>query len=105
MIGGPHGDTGLTERLLLIHMEVRVHALGGAFPGKDSTKVDRSGAYMARYLAKNMVAAGISEEIQLQIAYAIGMSKPVSVNVNTFGKSNIKLSDSEISNIIINNLI
>ena len=104
VIGGPHGDTGLTGRKIIVdtYGGKGSHG-GGAFSGKDSTKVDRSGAYMARYLAKNMVAAGISEEIQLQIAYAIGMSKPVSVNVNTFGKSNIKLSDSEISNIIINN--
>ena len=104
VIGGPHGDTGLTGRKIIVdtYGGKGSHG-GGAFSGKDPTKVDRSAAYMARYIAKNLVASGVSDEIQIQLAYAIGISSPVSVNVNTFGKSKIKYNDAEIGNIISKN--
>ena len=104
IIGGPHGDTGLTGRKIIVdtYGGKGSHG-GGAFSGKDSTKVDRSAAYMARYIAKNMVAAGISEEIQIQLGYAIGLCNPVSINVNTFGTSKVKHNDSEISDMISKN--
>ena len=104
VIGGPHGDTGLTGRKIIVdtYGGKGSHG-GGAFSGKDSTKVDRSAAYMARYLAKNLVAAGVANELQIQIAYAIGIPQPVSVNVNTFGTSRIDLNDSEIGSIILRN--
>ena len=90
VIGGPHGDTGLTGRKIIVdtYGGKGSHG-GGAFSGKDSTKVDRSAAYMARYLAKNLVASGVANELQIQIAYAIGIPQPVSVNVNTFGTSKL----------------
>ena len=101
IIGGPHGDTGLTGRKIIVdtYGGKGSHG-GGAFSGKDSTKVDRSAAYLARYISKNLVSAGVSSEIQIQLAYAIGLAQPVSINVNTFGKSNLKILDSEISKML-----
>ena len=98
-IGGPHGDTGLTGRKIIVDTYGGRGAHGGgAFSGKDSSKVDRSAAYMARYIAKNMVAAGISDEALVQISYAIGKSEPMSVYVNTYGKSHVSYDDGEIAN-------
>ena len=99
-IGGPEGDSGLTGRKIIVDTYGgRCAHGGGAFSGKDPTKVDRSAAYMARYICKNVVAAGLADEIELQVAYAIGVSRPVSVFVDTFGTG--KLPDSEIADIII----
>ena len=98
VIGGPHGDTGLTGRKIIVDTYGGKGAHGGgAFSGKDSSKVDRSAAYMARYIAKNMVAAGVSDEMLVQLSYAIGVAQPVSIYVNTYGKSHVELSDSEIA--------
>ena len=98
VIGGPHGDTGLTGRKIIVDTYGGKGAHGGgAFSGKDSSKVDRSAAYAARYVAKNLVAAGISDEILVQLSYAIGVAEPVSVYVNTYGKSKIKMTDGEIA--------
>ena len=98
VIGGPHGDTGLTGRKIIVDTYGGKGAHGGgAFSGKDPSKVDRSAAYAARYIAKNMVAAGVAREMLVQLAYAIGVAKPVSVYVNTYGRSNVDLSDSEIA--------
>lgn len=98
VIGGPHGDTGLTGRKIIVDTYGGRGAHGGgAFSGKDSSKVDRSAAYAARYIAKNMVAAGVSDEILVQLAYAIGVAQPVSVYVNTYGRANVRLSDGEIA--------
>ena len=98
VIGGPHGDTGLTGRKIIVDTYGGKGAHGGgAFSGKDSSKVDRSAAYMARYIAKNMVAAGVADEILVQLAYAIGKPDPVSVYVNTYGRSHVKMSDGEIA--------
>ena len=98
VIGGPHGDTGLTGRKIIIDTYGGKGAHGGgAFSGKDPSKVDRSAAYAARHISKNLVKAGVSDEILLQLGYAIGVSKPVSFNINTCGKSNLKISDSRIS--------
>lgn len=98
VIGGPHGDTGLTGRKIIVDTYGGKGAHGGgAFSGKDPSKVDRSAAYAARYIAKNMVAAGVTREMLVQLAYAIGVAKPVSVYVNTYGRSNVDLSDSEIA--------
>lgn len=98
VIGGPAGDTGLTGRKIIVDTYGgRGGHGGGAFSGKDSSKVDRSAAYAARHIAKNMVAAGIADEVQLQLAYAIGVAQPVSVFVNTFNKANIAMSDGEIA--------
>lgn len=98
VIGGPHGDTGLTGRKIIVDTYGGRGAHGGgAFSGKDSTKVDRSAAYAMRHIAKNMVAAGIADEILVQVAYAIGVAEPVGLFVNTFGKSTVDLSDSEIA--------
>jgi S-adenosylmethionine synthetase len=85
VIGGPHGDTGLTGRKIIVdtYGGMGRHG-GGAFSGKDPTKVDRSACYMARYIAKNIVAAGLADRVEVQLAYAIGVAEPVSVNVNTF---------------------
>ena len=101
VIGGPHGDTGLTGRKLIVdtYGGKGVHG-GGAFSGKDPSKVDRSAAYAARYIAKNMVAAGVADEMLVQLAYAIGVAEPVSVYVNTYGRSHVKMTDSEIAKII-----
>ena len=98
VIGGPHGDAGLTGRKIIVDTYGGKGAHGGgAFSGKDASKVDRSAAYAARHIAKNMVAAGISDEVLVQVAYAIGVAKPVSLNINTYGKSKIGLSDAEIA--------
>lgn len=98
VIGGPHGDTGLTGRKIIVDTYGGRGAHGGgAFSGKDSSKVDRSAAYMGRYIAKNMVAAGIADEVLIQISYAIGKAEPVSVYVNTYGKSHVSYDDGEIA--------
>ena len=98
VIGGPHGDTGLTGRKIIVDTYGGKGAHGGgAFSGKDSSKVDRSAAYAARYIAKNMVAAGVADEMLVQISYAIGVAKPVNIYVNTYGKSHVKVSDGEIA--------
>ncbi len=99
VIGGPHGDSGLTGRKIIVdtYGGYCPHG-GGAFSGKDSTKVDRSACYMARYVCKNIVASGIADRCQLDVAYAIGVAKPVSVNVNTFGTS--KLNNVQIAKIV-----
>jgi len=98
VIGGPHGDTGLTGRKIIVDTYGGKGAHGGgAFSGKDPSKVDRSGAYAARHIAKNLVAAGVAREVLVQIAYAIGVAQPVSVFVNTFGTCNIPMNDSEIA--------
>ena len=98
VIGGPHGDAGLTGRKIIVDTYGGKGAHGGgAFSGKDPSKVDRSAAYATRHIAKNLVAAGVSDEILVQVAYAIGVSKPVSLTVNTYGKSKVALSDGEIA--------
>jgi S-adenosylmethionine synthetase len=98
VIGGPHGDTGLTGRKIIVDTYGGKGAHGGgAFSGKDPSKVDRSAAYAARHIAKNIVAAGISDEILVQISYAIGVVEPIGIFVNTFGKSKVKLTDGEIA--------
>ena len=98
VIGGPHGDTGLTGRKIIVDTYGGRGAHGGgAFSGKDPSKVDRSAAYAARHIAKNMVAAGIADEMLVQISYAIGVAKPVSIFVNTYGRSHVSLSDGEIA--------
>ncbi len=98
VIGGPHGDTGLTGRKIIVDTYGGKGAHGGgAFSGKDPSKVDRSAAYAARWIAKNMVAAGVCDEILVQISYAIGVAEPVSIYVNTYGKSHVNLSDGEIA--------
>ena len=102
VIGGPHGDTGLTGRKIIVDTYGGKGAHGGgAFSGKDPSKVDRSAAYAARHIAKNLVAAGISDECQVQISYAIGVAKPTGLYINTNGTSKIKLSDAEISKIVL----
>lgn len=98
VIGGPHGDTGLTGRKIIVDTFGGKGAHGGgAFSGKDSSKVDRSAAYATRHIAKNMVAAGVADEMLVQVSYAIGVAKPVNVYVDTYGRSNISMSDSEIA--------
>ena len=98
VIGGPHGDTGLTGRKIIVDTYGGRGAHGGgAFSGKDPSKVDRSAAYAARHVAKNLVAAGVADEVLVQLSYAIGVAEPVSVYVNTYGKSHSKLSDGEIA--------
>jgi len=98
VIGGPHGDTGLTGRKIIVDTYGGKGAHGGgAFSGKDPSKVDRSAAYAARHIAKNMVAAGVADEILVQVAYAIGVAQPVSIFVNTYGTAHVKLTDGEIS--------
>ena len=98
VIGGPHGDTGLTGRKIIVDTYGGKGAHGGgAFSGKDSSKVDRSAAYAARYIAKNMVAAGVADEMLVQVAYAIGVAKPMNIYVNTYGRSRVNMSDSEIA--------
>lgn len=98
VIGGPHGDTGLTGRKIIVDTYGGKGAHGGgAFSGKDPSKVDRSAAYAARHIAKNMVAAGIADEILIQISYAIGVARPVGVYVNTYGTSKVSLTDAEIA--------
>jgi len=103
VIGGPHGDTGLTGRKIIVDTYGGKGAHGGgAFSGKDPSKVDRSAAYAARHIAKNLVASGVSDECLVQLSYAIGVSKPMAVYVNTNGTSKVKFSDSEISKIVSN---
>lgn len=98
VIGGPHGDTGLTGRKIIVDTYGGKGAHGGgAFSGKDSSKVDRSAAYAARHIAKNMVAAGVSDEILVQVSYAIGVAKPMNIYVNTYGRSNVNFTDGEIA--------
>ena len=98
VIGGPHGDTGLTGRKIIVDTYGGKGAHGGgAFSGKDSSKVDRSAAYAARHIAKNMVAAGVADEMLVQISYAIGVAKPMNIYVNTYGRSNVEMSDGEIA--------
>lgn len=100
VIGGPHGDAGLTGRKIIVDTYGGRGAHGGgAFSGKDASKVDRSAAYAARHIAKNLVAAGVADEILVQVAYAIGVAEPVSLNVETYGKANVKMSDAEIAKI------
>ncbi|MBX2964967.1 MAG: methionine adenosyltransferase [Cyclobacteriaceae bacterium] len=98
VIGGPHGDTGLTGRKIIVDTYGGKGAHGGgAFSGKDPSKVDRSAAYATRHIAKNLVAAGVCEEVLVQVAYAIGVAKPVGLYINTYGTANVKLSDGEIA--------
>ncbi|MBQ6049226.1 MAG: methionine adenosyltransferase [Bacteroidaceae bacterium] len=98
VVGGPHGDTGLTGRKIIVDTYGGKGAHGGgAFSGKDPSKVDRSAAYAARHIAKNMVAAGVADEMLVQISYAIGVAKPVSIYVNTYGRKHVDLTDGEIA--------
>lgn len=98
VIGGPHGDTGLTGRKIIVDTYGGKGAHGGgAFSGKDPSKVDRSAAYAARHIAKNLVAAGVAEEVLVQISYAIGVAQPLGVYVNTYGTSNVRMDDGEIA--------
>ena len=98
VIGGPHGDTGLTGRKIIVDTYGGKGAHGGgAFSGKDSSKVDRSAAYAARYIAKNMVAAGVADEMLVQVSYAIGVAEPVNIYVNTYGRSRVGMTDGEIA--------
>ena len=98
IIGGPHGDTGLTGRKIIVDTYGGKGAHGGgAFSGKDPSKVDRSGAYATRHIAKNLVASGLCKEVLVQVSYAIGVAKPTSINVETYGTSTVALTDAEIS--------
>ena len=98
VIGGPHGDTGLTGRKIIVDTYGGKGAHGGgAFSGKDSSKVDRSAAYAARHIAKNMVAAGVADEMLVQVAYAIGVAKPMNIYVNTYGRKHVQMTDGEIA--------
>ena len=101
VIGGPHGDTGLTGRKIIVDTYGGRGAHGGgAFSGKDPSKVDRSAAYACRHIAKNVVAAGVADEVLVQVAYAIGVAEPVSFNINTYGTSHVNMSDAEIADIL-----
>jgi S-adenosylmethionine synthetase len=101
VIGGPHGDTGLTGRKIIVDTYGGKGAHGGgAFSGKDPSKVDRSAAYATRHIAKNLVAAGVCKEVLVQVSYAIGVAKPTSINVNTYGTSNVKMTDGEIGKLV-----
>ena len=101
VIGGPHGDTGLTGRKIIVDTYGGKGAHGGgAFSGKDPSKVDRSGAYATRHIAKNLVAAGLCKEVLVQVSYAIGVAKPTSINVETYGTSRVDKTDGEISKIV-----
>ena len=98
VIGGPHGDTGLTGRKIIVDTYGGAGAHGGgAFSGKDPSKVDRSAAYAARHIAKNLVAAGVADEVLVQVSYAIGVARPINIYVNTYGRSNVALTDGEIA--------
>jgi S-adenosylmethionine synthetase len=98
VIGGPHGDTGLTGRKIIVDTYGGRGAHGGgAFSGKDPSKVDRSAAYACRHIAKNVVAAGLADEVLVQVAYAIGRAEPVSFYINTYGTSHVDMSDAEIA--------
>lgn len=101
VIGGPHGDTGLTGRKIIVDTYGGKGAHGGgAFSGKDPSKVDRSAAYATRHIAKNMVASGLCDEVLVQVAYAIGVAKPVGLYVNTYGSSKVKMNDGQIAKLI-----
>ena len=101
VIGGPHGDTGLTGRKIIVDTYGGKGAHGGgAFSGKDPSKVDRSAAYATRHIAKNLVAAGVADEILVQVSYAIGVAKPTSINVNTYGTAKVDMTDGQISSIV-----
>jgi S-adenosylmethionine synthetase len=101
VIGGPHGDTGLTGRKIIVDTYGGKGAHGGgAFSGKDPSKVDRSGAYATRHIAKNLVAAGLCKEVLVQVSYAIGVAKPTSINVETYGTAKVNLTDGEISKMV-----
>lgn len=101
VIGGPHGDTGLTGRKIIVDTYGGKGAHGGgAFSGKDPSKVDRSAAYAARHIAKNLVAAGVSDEILVQVSYAIGVAKPMNIFVDTYGTSKVKMTDGQIAQIV-----
>jgi S-adenosylmethionine synthetase len=101
VIGGPHGDTGLTGRKIIVDTYGGKGAHGGgAFSGKDPSKVDRSAAYAARHIAKNLVAAGVSDEVLVQVSYAIGVAKPMNIFVNTYGKSKVNMPDSKIAELV-----
>ena len=103
VIGGPHGDTGLTGRKIIVDTYGGKGAHGGgAFSGKDPSKVDRSAAYATRHIAKNLVAAGVADEVLVQVSYAIGVAKPTSINVVTYGTSKVNLTDGEISKVVEN---
>lgn len=98
VIGGPHGDTGLTGRKIIVDTYGGKGAHGGgAFSGKDPSKVDRSAAYAARHIAKNLVAAGVADEMLVQVSYAIGVAKPINIYVNTYGRSHVPMTDGEIA--------
>jgi len=98
VIGGPHGDTGLTGRKIIVDTYGGKGAHGGgAFSGKDPSKVDRSAAYATRHIAKNLVAAGVAEEILVQVSYAIGVAKPMGIYINSYGTSKVNLTDGEIA--------
>ncbi|MCY7363503.1 MAG: methionine adenosyltransferase domain-containing protein, partial [Ignavibacteria bacterium] len=98
VIGGPHGDSGLTGRKIIVDTYGGKGAHGGgAFSGKDPSKVDRSAAYATRHIAKNLVAAGVCDEVLVQVSYAIGVAKPMGLNIDTYGTSKVKMSDSEIA--------
>jgi S-adenosylmethionine synthetase len=98
VIGGPHGDTGLTGRKIIVDTYGGKGAHGGgAFSGKDPSKVDRSAAYATRHIAKNLVAAGVCDEVLVQVSYAIGVAQPTSINVNTYGTSKLRISDEAIA--------
>lgn len=101
VIGGPHGDTGLTGRKIIVDTYGGKGAHGGgAFSGKDPSKVDRSAAYASRHIAKNLVAAGVADEVLVQVAYAIGVARPMNIFVNTYGRSNVKMTDGEIAKLV-----
>jgi S-adenosylmethionine synthetase len=101
VIGGPHGDTGLTGRKIIVDTYGGKGAHGGgAFSGKDPSKVDRSAAYATRHIAKNLVAAGVCDEVLVQVSYAIGVAQPTSINVNTFGTAKVEMTDGEIAKIV-----
>ncbi len=103
VIGGPHGDTGLTGRKIIVDTYGGKGAHGGgAFSGKDPSKVDRSAAYATRHIAKNLVAAGVCDEVLVQVSYAIGVAKPTSINVNTYGTAKVKMTDGQISKVVEN---
>jgi len=101
VVGGPQGDTGLTGRKIIVDTYGGRGAHGGgAFSGKDPSKVDRSAAYATRHIAKNLIAAGLAEEVLVQVSYAIGVAQPTSINVNTYGTAKVKMSDGDISKIV-----
>ena len=101
VIGGPHGDTGLTGRKIIVDTYGGKGAHGGgAFSGKDPSKVDRSAAYATRHIAKNLCAAGVADEVLVQVSYAIGVAQPMGIYVNTFGTSHSSMNDGEISDAI-----